>query len=228
MHYIFSLCILFISQTSLITLAFSETFTFDQSRRFIQDYVYRDNPYTFYTECEYQIDYIPGEVYPDLTPFFDSCKNYKVEPRLPEILNISWHYVVPNERFAKVFECWNYDEKDPCADNFEYQNVLADMHNMVPDLNTPYSRKSATLQFETHPFLLIYHPTKTIPRKSVLGDIARIYFYMSDRYKFRLSTEEKNTLNAWHNADPVDEWERTKNFRVYELQGTYNSYIESF
>ena len=63
-------------------------------------------------------------------------------------------------------------------------------------------------------------------KDEIKGDIARIYFYMSDRYNINLSKQERKIMEVWNKLDPVDEWERVKNKRVLRLQGNGNKYIK--
>jgi deoxyribonuclease-1 len=61
----------------------------------------------------------------------------------------------------------------------------------------------------------------------VRGDIARIYFYMRDRYQLRLSKGETRLLEVWSRADPVDAWELERNRRIRAVQGFGNPYVEA-
>ena len=76
------------------------------------------------------------------------------------------------------------------------------------------------------------------------GDVARALFYMATRYyngdgstgtKLTLTTGTDSsggkwgyldTLLAWHELDPVDEWELNRNSLVQELQNNRNPYID--
>ena len=86
------------------------------------------------------------------------------------------------------------------------------------------------------------------PRDAVKGDVARIMMYMDVRYDgvspntngVNLTLVNGNTsgstktgefgdldtLLAWHEADPVDDYERRRNDRVYEVQGNRNPFID--
>jgi endonuclease I len=80
------------------------------------------------------------------------------------------------------------------------------------------------------------------PRDEVKGDCARMMFYMTVRYEGggepdlelvdrNTGTSEPNlgklsTLLAWHVADPVDDWERRRNDRVYSYQNNRNPFID--
>ena len=48
---------------------------------------------------------------------------------------------------------------------------------------------------------------------------------MSDKYNVTLSKQEHKMMEVWNKLDPVDEWERIKNKRVFKLQGNLNRYI---
>lgn len=82
------------------------------------------------------------------------------------------------------------------------------------------------------------------PREEVKGDIARMLFYMAVRYEGTVDGEPDLELNdrvsnlgqprigkisvllEWHQEDPVDELERTRNQRIYEIQGNRNPFID--
>lgn len=56
-------------------------------------------------------------------------------------------------------------------------------------------------------------------------DIARIYFYMADRYALSYPTDMKSMLEAWNVADPVSAKERERNDRIRSLQGHANGSV---
>lgn len=80
------------------------------------------------------------------------------------------------------------------------------------------------------------------PPKRVKGDVARILFYMATRYepgdKVDLELNDKvnngsapyhgklSVLLQWHKDDPVDDYERKRNNRIYEIQGNRNPFID--
>lgn len=80
------------------------------------------------------------------------------------------------------------------------------------------------------------------PPNRVKGDVARILFYMAVRYeqgdKVDLELNEKvnngsdpyhgklSVLLKWHEQDPVDELERNRNEKIYEIQGNRNPFID--
>jgi endonuclease I len=80
------------------------------------------------------------------------------------------------------------------------------------------------------------------PRDEVKGDCARMMFYMVARYEGDSGEPDLelvdytgtsgpnlgklSTLLAWHIADPVDDWERRRNDRVYGFQNNRNPFID--
>ncbi len=81
------------------------------------------------------------------------------------------------------------------------------------------------------------------PRDEVKGDVARMLFYMATRYEgdgdgssvdLELGENQSgsgthaklSTLLAWHKADPVSDWERRRNNRIYERQKNRNPFID--
>ncbi len=82
------------------------------------------------------------------------------------------------------------------------------------------------------------------PADNVKGDVSRMLFYMDVRYEGNddskvgdLSLVDKTgtsgnelgklcTLLEWHAQDPVSNWERRRNERIYERQGNRNPFID--
>ena len=83
------------------------------------------------------------------------------------------------------------------------------------------------------------------PRDDVKGDVARMLFYMAVRYEgedgepnlelvdaivpknSKLPTHGRlSTLLRWHAADPVDDYERYRNYVVFGLQHNRNPFID--
>jgi len=78
------------------------------------------------------------------------------------------------------------------------------------------------------------------PIDAYKGDIARIYFYMSTRYKgedgswknwemangAELTNEAKQLLLQWHTADPVSQKEIDRNNAIFTIQGNRNPFVD--
>ena len=68
-------------------------------------------------------------------------------------------------------------------------------------------------------------PRVTEPREEVRGDAARIWLYMSDAYKIKLSAAQRDTFEAWSKEDPVDTWELLRDRRIEAVQGNKNPFV---
>ncbi|MCP4411798.1 MAG: hypothetical protein GY808_04410, partial [Gammaproteobacteria bacterium] len=79
------------------------------------------------------------------------------------------------------------------------------------------------------------------PRDAVKGDVARMMFYMDVRYEtdgeYDLELQESiptsgpnfaklSVLLAWHQEDPVDNWEIIRNDKIFSYQGNRNPFID--
>ncbi|PIP91414.1 MAG: nuclease [Bdellovibrionales bacterium CG12_big_fil_rev_8_21_14_0_65_38_15] len=59
------------------------------------------------------------------------------------------------------------------------------------------------------------------------GNVARALFYFSVRYNHPIGSLEEEFLKKWHWQDPVDEEERSRNEKVYEVQKNRNPFIDA-
>ena len=63
------------------------------------------------------------------------------------------------------------------------------------------------------------------PRAEIRGDIARIHFYMADKYQLNLAKAQQQLFMAWHQQDPVDETERKLQQRIAQQMGHANDFV---
>jgi len=113
-------------------------------------------------------------------------------------------------------------------------NICSDVFNLTPadpSINSSRGNKWFSTVTNTYSYL----PS----RAAILGDIARILFYMAVMYP-QLSLIELNatqdpavyqmgdlsTLLAWHLADPVDAFERNRNNVIYSYQHNRNPFVD--
>jgi deoxyribonuclease-1 len=66
------------------------------------------------------------------------------------------------------------------------------------------------------------------PPETVMGDIARIMFYMEDTYGFRLSNQDRQLYTAWSRQDPPDAWEIQGTRRIKAIQGKDNKFVTQY
>lgn len=189
---------------------------------------------TFYCGCDYTYT---GK---KLIPVAESC-GYK--PRIPvtkkgnpnaRATRIEWEHVMPAYWFGHQRQCWQDGGRKACKKDPAFKKIEADLHNLVPaigELNGDRSnyrfsmlegepRKYGKCDFEVN-----FKSKKAEPAPEVRGDIARIYFYMANKYKLKLSKQQKKLFQAWDKSDPVSAYELERNHRIKKVQGNGNPYI---
>ncbi len=200
--------------------------------------LYKANPdiKTFYCGCK--IKWRGKKGIPDA----DSCG---YSPRKPvtssgkanaRATRIEWEHVMPAYWFGHQLQCWqDGGGRKACRKNKHFKKMEGDLHNLQPavgELNGDRSNyRFAMLEGEPRvygqcDFEVNFKGKKTEPPPNVRGDIARTYFYMSDRYKLKLSKSQKKMLDAWNRSDPVDAWERQRNEAIKAIQGNANGFVQ--
>jgi len=183
----------------------------------------------FYSDCKIEKK---GK---KLIPKLQTC-GYKVRKNKNRANRIEWEHVMPAYDFGRQLQCWQDGGRKNCIKtSLKFKAMEGDMHNLVPAvgeingdrINYKFGmiegeeRKYGAVDFE-----IDFKGRRVEPRDGVKGDIARIYFYMSDNYRVNLSKSQKKMFQSWAKTDPVDAWEKEKNKRVYAIQGNMNKYIE--
>jgi endonuclease I len=111
--------------------------------------------------------------------------------------------------------------------------MSADLHNLKPA--DPGENSSRSNKY----FDNVTTSSAYEPPDEVKGDIARILFYMVVRYEILSLIDDGNvissgvynmgllqTLLAWHELDPVDDFERNRNDIIYSYQDNRNPFID--
>ena len=146
---------------------------------------------------------------------------------------------------------WNREHVWAKSHGFPSSSAAAytDIHHLRPtDISVNSSR--GNLDFDYSDNALAEAPLNKVdgdsfePRDAVKGDVARMAFYMDVRYAdsepqtpdlmlvdmLTSSGEAKLgklcALLAWHEADPVDNFERARNNAAFEFQGNRNPFID--
>lgn len=218
---------------SIATLiVFAADPSFEQSKRLLQKDIYYDHLITFYANCNYVVEEIQGKQ--TLKPRWDSC-GFTPRKQPARAARIEWEHVMPAYTFGKDMPCWKAGGRKNCGNVPEFNKREADMHNLVPAIGEINGDRSnfrfAIIEGEERiygsvDFEVDFKNKVAEPSPIQRGDIARIYFYMSERYNVTLTPAEKKLFEEWSKADPVNEWEKTKNRRVYAIQGNYNRFVE--
>jgi hypothetical protein len=97
--------------------------------------------------------------------------------------------------------------------NYPFGDVGTPTQSPCPQAKRGHSGRSGTLIFE--------------PADEHKGNVARAMFYFSVRYKASIDPEQEETMRRWNNLDPVDDFERARNEKVFEIQGNRNPFIDN-
>jgi deoxyribonuclease-1 len=212
--------------------------SFYRAKRHLYEEVYADHRLTFYCDCAYDED---RQV--DLA----SCG---VKPRKNEerATRVEAEHVFPAHQFGHYRACWReplctksdgtrYKGRRCCQEiDPVFEAAHNDLHNLFPavgEVNGDRSnynwgmipgekRAYGTCNIEVDSSI-----RRAEPPESVMGDIARVYFYMEATYRFNLSRQDRQLFTAWDRMDPPDDWERERNRRIARIQGNGNPFIET-
>ena len=64
------------------------------------------------------------------------------------------------------------------------------------------------------------------PPQAHKGNVARALFYFSIRYDLPIEDQEEAVLRQWNQEDPVDDQERARNDRIFEIQKNRNPFVD--
>jgi deoxyribonuclease-1 len=217
-----------------ISASFAESaLDFRKAKKALVD-VYIDNSVTFYCGCDYTLKLKPeSQTKKRLTPDWKSCE-YSPRKQPKRASRVEWEHVMPAHHFGQHLQCWRDGGRKACKKDPLFKAMEGDMHNLVPavgEVNGDRSNfKYGMIEGESRVYgacdaELDFKAKRFEPSPDVYGDIARIYFYMSERYDIRLSKQQRQLFEAWNKLDPVSDWERVKNSRVEQVQGNRNPYI---
>lgn len=221
-----------------ITLSLNAA-SFSKSKKLLLKKVYHDNKITFYCENPYEIKRVNGKektlIIQDKKYYTPRNKYYKSGKINTRAKRVEWEHIMPAHNFGKHLPCWRDGGRKACRKDKTFKAMEADMHNLVPAIgevngdrsnyrygaNIPKATQYGNCQFEVD-----FKAKRAYPKEDIRGDIARTYFYMSDKYNVRLSKQERKMMEAWGKQDPVSKWERIKNKRIEKIQGNSNKFIK--
>lgn len=211
--------------------SFAAPTSFEQAKVAAKEQVYYDqtNAGTLYCGCSWRwTGRSGGRV--DLA----SC-GYKVRAQASRAERLEWEHIVPAYNFGRARQCWQQGGRDHCNETDPVFNAMeADVHNLAPAIGEVNGDRS------NYDYAMLPHvpqtygacPTKVDfrmkaaePRDDVKGMVARVYFYMFDRYHLRMSRQQQQLLTAWDRQYPISEWERERDRRAARVMGHHNPFV---
>jgi deoxyribonuclease I len=210
---------------SVFALAAPENF--DQAKKLAQR-IHAPQARSFYCNCAIRWQGHKG--IPDLA----GC-GYQVRKNGPRANRIEWEHVMPAQHFGHQRPCWQNGGRKNCGkSDAAFRAMEADLYNLVPAIgevngdrsNFRFSILSTTpQQHGACPVKVDFRQQVFEPPSVVRGDIARIYFYMADKYNLSLSRAQQQLMLAWHKQDPVSVQERELNQRIQPHMGHDNPFV---
>lgn len=200
---------------------------FSEAKRLAQR-IYSDENQTFYCGCP--LRWQGGKGIPDLK----AC-GYQVRKNGPRAQRIEWEHVVPAHQFGRNLSCWQQGGREQCGRNdAEFKRMEADLFNLKPAIGEVNGDRAnfafaelpgVRAQHGACPILIDFKRKLAEPRAEIRGDIARIYFYMADKYTLQLDNAQQQLFLRWHQADPVDDRELQLHQRIAQQMGQPNYFV---
>ena len=225
---------LFYFSTTIVASA-EVSWSFSKSKKFAKN-IYSGNETTFYCGCSFQ------NIGKKLIPKWSSCgysprnEYTKSGKQNSRSLRIEWEHVMPAWFFGNQMECWKAGGRKECKKDKLFEKMEADLHNLVPaigEINGDRSNFSfAPIDGEKRvygacDFEINFKDRVVEPREAIQGDIARIYFYMSETYNVPLTQKLQKMLKTWSKLDPVDQKEFERNSKIFRIQGNSNPFVDA-
>lgn len=144
-------------------------------------------------------------------------------------------HVFAASHFGQQRQCWQNGGRKNCNKTDPIFNLMeADLHNLtvsigelnadrsnyrfgvLPNSKNQHGQCNSKVDFKQRVFE---------PRDDVKGKIARINFYMADRYDLRLSDQQQKLFIAWSKQYPVTPWELERDRRIARVMGHHNEFV---
>jgi deoxyribonuclease-1 len=190
--------------------------------------IYADENKTFYCGCP--LRWVGGKGQVDLA----AC-GYEVRKNGPRANRIEWEHVMPAEQFGSRLACWQQGGREHCGDRDQmFKQMEADLFNLKPaigEVNGDRAHFRFALLPDTAgqhgacPIKIDFKSKLVEPKADIRGDIARIHFYMADRYQIPLTVREQQLFLQWQQQDPVDRREMDLHQRIVQHMGHANPFV---
>ena len=190
--------------------------------------IYAPTANSFYCNCP--IDWQGKKAIPDLV----AC-GYQARKNVQRASRIEWEHVMPAYHFGHQRLCWQQGGRSNCVKtDAVFRRIEADLYNLKPAIgevngdrsNYRYGMLAATAtQYGSCPAKVDFKQQVFEPAPNIRGDIARIYFYMADKYNLSLSRAQQQLFMAWHKQDPVTDEEQQLNQQIATQMGHDNPFV---
>lgn len=163
-----------------------------------------------------------------------SC-GYETRKQQTRADRIEWEHIVPAWVFGHQRQCWQNGGREHCvADDPVFRAMEADLFNLYPAVgevngdraNFNYGMAQGVQpQYGRCTTRIDFQERAAEPRDEVKGLVARVTFYMFDRYGLNMSRQQQQLLMAWDKQQPVTAWERERDRRIAAVMGYGNPFV---
>ena len=156
---------------------------------------------------------------------------------------------MPAENFGRQFKCWReklcvdthsgrtYKGRKCCQKiSAEFRQAEAELYNLWPAVglvnqarsNFRYSPLPQKNGFYGCAMEIDKSGRKASPPAHARGIVARANLFMAQKYGIKLSRSQRKLFNAWNKTYPPSPWERNWAYRVKNITGYKNPYIDDY
>lgn len=163
-----------------------------------------------------------------------SC-GYETRAQQTRAERIEWEHIVPAWVFGHQRQCWQNGGRANCVANDALFRVMeADLFNLYPAVGEVNGDRSnyqyamvggAPVQYGACMSKVDFRARSAEPRDEVKGLVARVHFYMYDRYGLTMARQQQQLLMAWDRQYPVTDWEREWSDRTARVMGHENPFV---
>tara|TARA_R110000751_G_scaffold276691_2_gene377848 strand:+ start:444 stop:1394 length:951 start_codon:yes stop_codon:yes gene_type:complete len=163
-----------------------------------------------------------------------SC-GYETRAQQVRAERIEWEHIVPAWTLGHQRQCWQSGGRRNCVSSDPvFRAMEADLFNLYPSVgevngdrsNYNYGMVSGVPpQYGACATKVDFKGRSTEPRDEVKGLVARVTFYMFDRYGLNMSRQQQQLLMAWSRQHPVSAWEQEWNTRTAGIMGHPNPFV---
>lgn len=161
--------------------------------------------------------------------------DYSVRAQPERAARLEWEHVVSAWSFGHQRQCWqNGGRKNCVATDPVFRAMEADAHNLTASVgevngdraNFRFNQLSSTpYRYGACQTRVDFKQRAAEPQDSAKGLIARIQFYMHDRYALVMSRQQQQLFMAWDRQYPPSGWETERNRRITNVMGHSNPYV---
>lgn len=163
-----------------------------------------------------------------------SC-GYQTRAQPVRAARIEWEHILPSHSMGHQRQCWQNGGRQNCVSTDPtFRAMETDLHNLTVsagEINADRSNYPFGIvqnnqgNYGRCDFKVDFKGRVAEPRDEAKGRIARVYFYMHDRYGLSMSRQQQQLMMAWSKMFPVDQWELERDRRIARIMGHNNPFV---